>query len=63
MDEFVSREDGFSVNVPGQPRVQETTFVSEYNYMLPARVYSAGRGRERYSMTVVDYNGIEKMGE
>ena len=31
--------------------------------MLPARVYSAERGRERYSMTVVDYNGIEKIGE
>ena len=37
--------------------------MSEYNYTLPARVYSAERGRERYSMTVVDYNGIEEMGE
>ncbi len=29
--EFVSREDGFSVNFPGQPRVQETTFVSKWS--------------------------------
>jgi hypothetical protein len=61
--EFSSREDGFTVNFPGQPQVEETTYVSEYDYTLPARVYSAERGRERYSMTVVDYNGIEEMGE
>ena len=61
--EFSSREDGFTVNFPGQPTVEETTVASEYGYMLPARVYSAELGRERYSMTVVDYNGIEQMGE
>jgi hypothetical protein len=61
--EFVSREDGFRVDFPGQPKVQDTTFTSEYEYTLPARVYSAERGRERYSMTIVDYNGIEAMGK
>ena len=61
--QFQSLEDGFSIDFPGQPNVEETTFVSEFNYTLPARVYSAERGRERYSITVVDYNGIEQMGE
>ena len=61
--EFVSREDGFRVDFPGQPAVQATTFTSEYGYSLPARVYSAQRGRERYLITVVDYGGIEKMGQ
>ena len=61
--EFRSLDDGFRVNFLGQPNVEETTFVSEYDYTLPARVYSAERGRERYSMTVVDYNDIEQMGE
>jgi hypothetical protein len=61
--QFSSLEDGFSVAFPGRPNVEETTFVSEFNYTLPARVYSAERGRERYSITVVDYNGIEQMGE
>ena len=61
--EFVSREDGFRVDFPGQPKVQETTFTSEYSYTLPARVYSAERGKERYTMTVVEYSGIEKMGQ
>ena len=60
--EFVSRESGFTVNFPGQPRVSETTFESEYGYRLPARVYSAERGPERYSVTMVDYSGIERMG-
>ena len=60
--DFVSKEGGFTVNFPGQPRVTETTFKSEYGYTLPAHVYSAERGRERYSVTVVDYGGIERMG-
>ena len=33
--EFVSATDGFRVNFPGQPRVQETTYRSEFGYMLP----------------------------
>ncbi len=57
--EFSSAEDGFRVNFPGQPTVQDTTYMSEYGYTLPARIYRADRGQERYSMTVVDYRNIE----
>jgi hypothetical protein len=32
------------------------------NYTLPMRVYSAEKGRERYSVTVVDYGSIEQQG-
>jgi len=60
--EFVSNEGGFAVNFPGQPLVSQTTFKSEYGYTLPAQVYSAARGPERYAVTVVDYSGIERMG-
>jgi hypothetical protein len=60
--EFVSARDGFRVNFPGPPKVQDTTYKSEFGYPLPARVFSAERGRERYVMTVVDYNGIQAMG-
>ena len=59
--DFVSREDGFRVNVPGQPKISETTYKSEYGADLPARVYSVERRAERYSMTVVDYRPIEKI--
>lgn len=59
--DFASREDGFRVNFPGAPKVAETTYTSEYGADLPARVYTAERGRERYSMTVVDYNHVERI--
>jgi len=59
--EFISREDGFRVNVPGEPTVTAATYTSEYGAELPARVYRAARGAERYSVTVVDYRPIEKL--
>jgi hypothetical protein len=61
-DQYVNIPDGFKVNFPGQPKITETTWKSQLNYVLPARVYSAERGRERYSVTVVDYRSIEQMG-
>ena len=45
-----------------QPKVTETTWKSQMDYTLPARVYSADRGREHYSLTVVDYSGLEQQG-
>ena len=60
--EYQNVQDGFKIDFPGQPKITETTWTSEYGYKLPARVYSAERGKERYSMTVVDYNPIEPQG-
>ena len=59
--DFVSRDDGFRVNFPSEPRVTQTTYRSEYGADLPARLYTVVRGQERYSMTVVDYRPIEKI--
>ena len=61
-EQYVSRQDGFTINFPGQPRVTETTWQSQLNYTLPARVYSAERGQERYSVTVVNYSFLEQQG-
>ena len=61
-DEFTSLQDGFRINFPGQPSVTTTTWTSQLNYVLPARIYSAEKARERYSVTVVDYSGIEQQG-
>jgi hypothetical protein len=58
---FVSPEDGFSANYPGQPKVETTTYVSEYRQTLPAKVYTAADALGRYSTTVVDYRTIEKL--
>ena len=58
---FVSPEDGFSGNYAGQPKVETTTYASEYPQQLPAKVYTAADALGRYSTTVVDYRNIEKM--
>ena len=58
---FVSPEDGFSANYPGQPKVETTTYASEYRQQLPAKVYTAADALGRYSTTVVDYRNIEKL--
>ena len=61
-DEYVNTTEGFKINFPGTPKVTETTWTSRLNYTLPAKVFSAEKGRERYSVTVVDYRPIEQMG-
>jgi hypothetical protein len=61
-DQYTSLQDGFRINFPGQPKVTTDTWTSQLNYMLPMRVYSAVKGQERYSVTVVDYGPIEQLG-
>jgi hypothetical protein len=61
-DIYNSLQDGFTVNFPGQPKIAEFTWKSQLGYMLPARVYSAARGRQTYSITVVDYSTLEAQG-
>lgn len=58
--EYINKEDGFSVNVPGQPQVRDITWPSEYGMTFSGRVYSASRGAERYSVTVIDYRDAEQ---
>jgi hypothetical protein len=59
--EFVSKEEHFTITFPGQPKVTETTWTSQFNAILPARIYSGTQGTGRYSVTVVDYNPIERL--
>ena len=59
--EFASREDRFTCLFPSQPKVTETTYRSEYGADLPARVYSVTQGQSRYSITVVDYNQVQRI--
>ena len=58
---FVSTEDGFSANYPGQPKVEAITYTSEYRQQLPGRTYTASDSLGRYSTTVVDYRNLEKL--
>jgi hypothetical protein len=59
--EFVSEEEHFTCVFPAQPAVTETTWMSQFGAVLPARVYSAAQGQSRYSLTVVDYNPVERV--
>ena len=59
--EYASRADLFSVNFPGQPKVQDVTYPTEYGITLPARVHSSEAGPSRYSVTVVDYTNVQKI--
>ena len=59
--EFASQEERITCLFPTQPKVTETTWASEYGAVLPARIYSATEGQSRYSLTVVDYNPVERL--
>jgi quinol monooxygenase YgiN len=60
--EFSSVEDGFKIVFPSQPQVERTTVTSQYGYALPAKVYRASSGQQRFSATVVDYRNIQEQG-
>jgi hypothetical protein len=59
--DYQNRTDSFAVSFPAQPTVKEITYTSEYKHVLPARVYTAMNGPDRYVVTVVDYRGMQKM--
>ncbi len=59
--EFASREDRFTCLFPSQPKVTETTYLSQHEANLPARIYSAEQGKSRYSVTAVDYNQAQRI--
>jgi len=53
---YVSKADYFSIDFPGQPKVEDIQYPDEYRITLPARVYTAVQGKNTYRVTVVDYN-------
>jgi hypothetical protein len=59
--EYASRPDAFTVNFPGQPKVQDITYATEFGITLPGRVHIYEDGKSRYSVTVVDYGNAQKI--
>jgi hypothetical protein len=59
--EVVSQEERFTLTFPGKPVIADTTFFSQYGAALPARVYRVATGGKVYSLTVVDYNPVERL--
>jgi hypothetical protein len=58
---YTNNEDGFKLDFPSTPKITQTTFKSEYGAELPARVYTANKGQERYSLTVADYREAPRL--
>jgi hypothetical protein len=54
--EYVNQNDFFTVSFPGEPKIQEISYETEFSLKLPARVYTVDNGPNRYSLTVVDYS-------
>jgi len=59
--EYHNRADFFSVNFPGEPKVRDISYRTEYSITLPGRVYSYENGPNHYSVTVVDYATLETL--
>ncbi len=59
--EYRNIDEGFGVNFPGEPTVEEFVWESEYGAALPARLYRTETPRGTYSMTVVDYREAERI--
>ncbi len=58
---YVDQEERFTVNFPGEPVVEEISYLSEYGVEFPARVYTADAPPSRYSLTVVDFTDSERL--
>jgi len=59
--EYISRSDFFSANFPGEPKVEDITWISENETRYPGRLYSHSDGRNHYAVTVVDYSDAERL--
>lgn len=53
--EYVDREQRFSVNLPGEPMIEDTMIVSQRGGTYPARIYRVSDGVSDYMVKVVDY--------
>lgn len=60
---YFDYEQRFSVNLPGEPSIEDITIVSLRSATYPARVYSANDGESTYSVKVVDYTEAGTLGE
>jgi hypothetical protein len=55
--EYRNQQDYFEVNLPGQPTIENFTFVSEYGVTLNGRRYTVNQGASRFKVEVIDYRG------
>ena len=59
--EFLDPVHYFGVNLPEEPDIEETEYVSAHDAAFPATVYTARAGDRAYSVTVVDYTDAQRI--
>ena len=52
--EYRNTEEGFLVNMPGEPRSETIRYTTQSGASVPARLFFAPDGMNRYTMTVVN---------
>ena len=52
--EYRNTEEGFLVNMPGEPRAETIRYTTESGASVPARLFFAAEGTNRYTMTVAN---------
>lgn len=52
--EYRNTEEGFLVNMPGEPRAETIRYATQSGASVPARLFFAAEGMNRYTMTVVN---------
>jgi hypothetical protein len=59
--EFVSKEDFFTITLPGKPVVTTGTWITEYGVVLSSKVYTIDAPHGHHVLTVVDYTPVERI--
>ncbi|MGI9259571.1 MAG: hypothetical protein ACR2QQ_12110 [Gammaproteobacteria bacterium] len=59
--EYVDVSDRFLVHLPGEPVIEETTYLTDLGVDLPARIYSVSGPSGDYSLTVVRYTEANRV--
>ena len=58
---FHDMDDLFSINFPGKPEIEYISYPSEYGAVFPGKIYSASRGSNNFSLTVIDYTNYKEI--
>jgi len=59
--QYFAFDDLFSVDFPSEPTIRETTYMTEFGFTLPARVYTAEDDFGTYSAMAVDWREAEEL--
>jgi hypothetical protein len=60
-EDYVNKEDLFSVSVPCKFTVKDIVWATEYDSKVPGHVYNCKDGNNEYEMSVINYTDIEKI--